>query len=356
MKSSYCSLYEFGHSFLSPMLNYYVRALETKLNEGERRPVCLAREGWFFYVLLNALIEDDLLKVKHKPVYLKVSRTLLFKTLLGNPDALDVALKNKFQGTVLELLMKRFGLQLHEAYQILPSELLGFKASLPEDAGKVKQWFEPHQKRLLDYLEETRSSFYDYLKAELLLDQNVTPVMLDLGYAGTIQKLLTLILEVDTEGLYFITTQSGDTLVKGKNAHMTGVFHENVSWSGSPDWTQGCLMLERSLLLETLMTAPHGQVVDIRKCSDGKFEFLYGRETATQRYYQDLEVIIKGALDGVKEGLKNNVKYEHGEICKIYEAFAVSPSAIPKSAYYLFNMDDDFSGNGVINPLQLFGL
>lgn len=338
------------------MLNYYVRALEVELNKGERRPVCLAREGWFFYVLLNALTEDDLLKLKHKPVYLKVSRTLLFKTLLGNPEALDIALKNKFQGRVLDLLIKRFGLQLHEAYQLLPAELLEFKMSLPEDAEKVKQWFEPHQKRLLDHVEETRSSFYEYLKSESLLDKNTTPVMLDLGYAGTIQKLLTLILEKDTEGFYFITTQSGDSTVKGKSAHMTGVFHENVSWSGNPDWTQGCLMLERSLLLETLMTAPHGQVVDIRKFSDGTFEFLYGREAAPQRYYQDLEVIIKGALEGVKEGLKNNVRYEHGEICKIYEAFAVSPSAIPKSAYYLFNMDDDFSGNGVINPLQLFGL
>lgn len=348
MRSSYTALYEFGYSFLSPIMNHYVRKIaEYSI---EQRPVCLAREGWLFFELINRVREKKLLNIRHEPVYLKVSRTLLFRSMLGDLEVWQLALENKFKGNVLDLMIKRFGLQLHEAYEILPAELLSFKVALPEEKDKVVQWLTPHKSRMQDHVEPTRRALFEYLSRTLAGEEHLTPLMLDLGYAGTIQKIITRIIKRDTSGLYFIANKSGNTQVAGQIANMRGVFKEDISWS------QGYLMLERSLLLESLVTAPHGQVSDIRLRSDGNFDFFYGRSAAPQRYAQDLEAIMKGAIAGVEEGLTKNIEYNPEEIEALYAGFALSPSAIPKAAFHLFSIDDDFSGLGIISPAQLFGL
>lgn len=348
MRSSYQALHDFGCSFLSPILNHYVRQV-VQHSQGHQ-PVCLAREGWIFFKLLTQLENGGFINLPNKPIYLKVSRTLLFRCQLGDPETWEVSLHNKFKGSMLDLMKNRFGLQLHEAFELLPQALLDFNLSLPEDKEKVIQWLTPHKARLQAYVAPTRDALLYYFTREKLLENGPTPLMLDLGYAGTIQKLITRIIGRDTFGLYFISNKSGDINVAGNIARMKGVFKEDIEWS------KGYLMLERSLLLESLMTAPHGQVTDIRLRTDGEIDFFYGRAAAPQRYYQDLETIMNGAIAGVEEAFRDGIEYSVDEIEKLYAGFALSPSAIPRAAFHLFNIDDDFSGNGVINPAELFGL
>ena len=319
------------------------------MSSGNHRVVCLAREGWIFFKVLQHLKKCGLIELSYSPIYLKVSRTVLFRSLLGYEATWDVSLESKFEGSVLQLMMKRFGLQLHEVYSLLPEQLLEFKLALPQDKDKVKQWLMPHNLRLAAYVEPTKSALLRYFSDEGLFE-GPDSLMLDLGYAGTIQKLITQILGRDTAGLYFIANSSGELAVGKHIAAMRGVFKEDVRWA------EGYLMLERSLLLESLMTSPHGSVVDIRLRTDGQLDFFYGQSAATQRYYQDLEAIIQGAISGVEEGFRFNIEYCVSEIDSLYEAFATSPSAIPREAYHLFNIDDNFSGNGVVSATQLFGL
>lgn len=347
MTNSYQALYEFGHSFLSPILNHYTRQILK--NPHGYRTVCLAREGWIFFKLLNHLRNQNLIALPHKPTYLKVSRTLLFRSHLGDEEIWDIALDGKFKGSVLELLMKRFGLQLHEVFSLLPEELLYFQLSLPEDKDKVKEWFAPHNSKFENFVAPTKDALYHYLAKERLVDGPIS-LMLDLGYAGTIQKLITKIIGRSTSGLYFIANSPGENAVGKHWAHMRGVFKENVKWS------EGYLMLERSLLLESLMTAPHGSVIDIRLRTDGELDFFYGQLAAPQRYYQDLEAILQGAIAGVEEGFRLDIEYSVEEIEALFAGFATSPSAIPTAAFHLFSIDDDFSGNGVLSATQLFGL
>ncbi len=329
------------------MFNHYVRKITEHATT--HRAVCLAREGWVFFKLLNRLQDQNLIKLQYAPLYLRVSRTLLFRSQLGNPSVLDVALKGLFKGSVLNLLMKRFGFQQHEAYKLLPMDLLTLEVSLPEDKDQLIQLMAPHNERLWAHVEPTRTAVATYFEREELT-QGPSSLMLDLGYAGTIQKLITCMIGRNTSGLYFIANEAGDFSIGKQIAHMRGVFKENIKWA------EGYLMLERSLLLETLMTAPHGQVIDIRLASNGELDFFYGRMAAPQRYYQDLDAIMQGAIDGVEEGFRLNIEYSAEEIEAIYAGYALTPSAIPREVFHIFNIDDDFSGNGVINPTALFGL
>lgn len=347
MKNSYKALYEFGYGLLGPILNFYIKRLAEYSKT--HRPVCLAREGWILFNALERLESEGLLTFNEKPIYLKVSRTVLFRSQLGDPEIWELAFASKFEGTVLDLLLKRFGLQLHEAFSLLPQELLGFKVSLPKDLEKLSEWLAPHNVRMHAHVAPTRHALISYFEREGLCLDTPQTVMLDLGYAGTIQKIITRMVRQNTEGLYFITTNSGSHQIDEQLAIMTGVFKENVKWS------TGYLMLERSLLLESLMTAPEGQLVDIRLNLDGKLQFFHGRLATPQIQYQDLRTIFDGAIDAVVDGFKMNLNYSIEEIECIFAAYATTPSAIPKEAFHLFNIDDDFSGNGVISPIQLFG-
>ncbi|MDN3526615.1 hypothetical protein QWY79_15190 [Halomonas sabkhae] len=350
MKETYTALYEFGGAFLGPSLTTYARAVE-KASQGQNTlPVCLAREGWLLYRLLDRLQAARLIDLPTPPVYLKVSRTLLFRAMLGDPDVMDMALSTEFTGTVVDLLMKRFGFQLNETYKCLPAEILSFEMVLPDHKERVLKWFEPHYARLRSHVAQTRQALLDYFTNTGLATEGVTPLMLDLGYGGTIQKLCTRLLEKDTRGLYYIAKKAGEHDVEGHQASMSGVFREGINWQ------ENYTMLERSLLLECLMTAPHGQVVDLKENADGEMMFFYGREAASQRYYQDLEAILDGAIDTAIYNLRHGIHYTHQEVEALFEVYAKRPGALPKAVWHLFTADDDISGNGIVNPLQIFGI
>lgn len=347
MKNTRQALREFGASFMGPAFLVYAKAVEAQ--GAGRVPVCLAREGWCFERLLTQLQARNLVTFEHSPRYLKVSRTLLFRANLGEAFLWPLALGNDFEGGMLDLMRKRFGLQMHEAFSVLPAELLQMHVKLPVQQDDVVTWLTPHLERLKALVAPTRQGVMAYLKA-LGLTDGAAPVMLDLGYSGTIQKLLTRMLQRETFGLYYVATKPGKSLQGGATANLAGVFREGVSWG------DGYQMLDRSLLFESLMTAPHGQVVDVRQDSDGGFEFCYGRQAATQRHFQDMQEVFDGAIEQVAEWLAAGVSFTPEEVEQMYENFATRQGAIPQCAWHLFFVDDDFSGNGILNPLVLFNI
>lgn len=348
MKGSYQGLYEFGAMFLGPILSVYAREVEKQA--GDRLPVCLAREGWLFHKLLTELQREELIALCEKPVYLKVSRTVLMRSLLGDPSSWPLAFSSEFQGSVLHLLMRRFALQLHEAFTTLPQELLNFNVKLPEQANVLIKWLTPHLDRLHKVAEPTKRGVQSSLERAGLASPKKKPMMLDIGYSGTIQKLLTVHLQKDTFGLYFVSVKAGEHKIGQHTAKMRGVFREDVAWN------EKYPLLDRSLLLESLMTAPHGQVIDVREETDGKIVYFYGRQTASQRHYQDLDVIFCGAINEVKRLFRKQIFYSIDEVESLYSVFSGTRGAIPKQVWHLFGIDDEFSGNGIMNPLEFFGL
>lgn len=344
---TYLTCREFGAAFLTPMLTRYVRALEDQ--EAPFVPVCLAREGWLLYQLLVHLQEDGLIRLSTPPVYLRVSRTLLFRTLLGDAELWPIALKGKYEGTVAQLLGGRFGLQQNEYLSVFPQKLLQREITLPDDLEQLMGEFAVVGARLRPLATATYQGVMAYLEAQGLT-RGAVPMLLDVGYSGTIQTLLTQLLQRDTRGLYFIASNPGISVVRGHEAHMQGVFKEGVSMG------DGYHMLDRSLFMECLLTAPHGQVVDIRQGQDRQFRFYYGRKASTQRHYQDLAAVHEGAKDGVVHALRHGIDYSIQEIEQMYSAFLMSRNALPQGVWHLFSADDDISGNGVVNPLDLFGV
>ncbi|MFT8663106.1 hypothetical protein [Zymomonas mobilis] len=344
-KPSYQQLMDFGYSFLGPIIGTYLQNVENKYKNFT--PICLAREGWSFFYIINKLQKSGFLNNLKHPIYLKVSRGFLLKCLSGDITIWEKIFSNNFSGTLSDFLINRLCFTYNDICMCFDKKLLSLKINLPEDRDKLKNIFYSHLDFFSRKSSDTLSSFKTYINTLKVFNNNQN-VMLDIGYSGTIQSLLTSILDKDTYGEYFVTTAPNKQYINKNCIHINGSFAENVSWGN------GCLMLDRSLILESILTAPHGQIRDIYITQDNKIEFMYGNNVNSQIFFQDLLGIIDGAYSCIYETFSNNIRYNLDEIHNIFNIF--TKYSIPENLSHLFDVDDSFSGNAILNAKRFYSL
>jgi hypothetical protein len=342
------SLKDFGYYYLSPLLAHYFRAVTRRLDQ-KTRPVCLAREGYLFRKVLLALETEGFLCLPNDPLYLQVSRVVLHKALLCEADFLGTLLTAKFQGSFARLLTGRFGLNAMTVDDAVPAWERNCELNLPTDADVASTLILRHLDSFVPEAKATREGLGQYfLQCGLRsAEEGDRLLLLDLGYSGTIQRLLTHLLARDTEGLYVMASAPGRHRI-GKNwASMDGAL------GGGHEIGSGFIPLDRSLFYECLLTAPHGQVLDVLLDGKNHCHFVYGGQAAGQRYWHELAVIHEGAIEGIIDCFRNGVEWTEKELTAMAEVNLSKALAIPHSLRLLFSTDDCISGNVTISPLQL---
>ncbi len=346
------SLYEFGYNFLGPICSEYFHHLaEYSACFNKPRLLFLAREGYFFQRAYRQLAAHQLINPLPND-YLYVSRTFLFRINIADPETWQWSLSHKFKGTLAQLLSARFAFSLDQIESIYSTEELEQQWILPEQLTELEVVFSSKIHALDKLVKDSRMAYLDYLSS-LAINCTDDLIMLDVGYSGTIQKLLTKMLDKNTNGLYFIATKEGEHHIYGNQAQIRSVFKQGVTMG------DGYTMLDRSLFLESLLTAPEGQFIDIAKTSEYSlqpFIFLFGRHANTQRNFHELNRLMQGAEDAICYAFKHQVRYSPEEIEMIYEQYAYKRNLLPSASWSLFDVDDAISGNGNVNPLQLFGM
>jgi hypothetical protein len=346
------SLYDFGYNFLGPICSEYFYSLKQRCEDIiPDRILFLAREGYFFNRVYSELVDQGFLKA-FPCNYLYVSRTFLFRISIGDQLSWKSSLSHSYYGDLQGLLVGRFGFSFSEVERIFSASELNTNWYLPFEQAQLELLFINHLDSLKELVQKTRSNYLDYLKSVDISDAK-NPIMVDVGYAGTIQKLLTNLLNINTQGLYFIATQEGEHKVNDHTATIKSVFKHGVKMQ------DGYTMLDRSLFLESLLTSPEGQFIDIIKKSvnnETSYEFLFGRKGYTQKNFQELDLVFKGAQAAVLDAFKKNVRYSIDEIEMMYETYAYRRDMFPRATWHLFDVDDAISGNANVNPLSLFRL
>ena len=346
------SLYEFGHNFLGPVCSEYFYALKQRCEDVKPdRLVFLAREGYLFSQVYQQLVDKGLFPPLPN-TYLYASRTFLFRICIGDPRTWDYSLSHGFYGSLQKLLVGRFGFTLSQVKHIFTESELRVKWYLPFEQKPLEIFLLTVLDKLKGTVVGSRVAYIDYLR-DCGVSSAHTPLMLDVGYAGTIQKLLTGLLKTDTQGLYFIATQEGQYPVGNKVANMKSVYKQGVKMG------DGYTMLDRSLFLESLLTAPQGQFVDISKKSElsiQPFNFFFGRLANSQKNMHELQTVFEGAIEAICHAFENDIRYSVSEIEEMYEKFAYNKHMFPRATWSLFDVDDAISGNSNVNPLHLFRL
>ncbi|MBT1064910.1 HAD family hydrolase [Bowmanella sp. Y26] len=346
------ALRDFGFNFLGPICSEYLHALEQLCqSESPRKLVFLAREGYFLEQVYQHLVSKGLMS-SYPAAYLNVSRTFLFRISIADPYTWQWSLYHKYKGTLADLLVGRFGFTLSQLASLFTEEELAVNYELPAQGGDLELVLSQHLPALKSMVQESRNAYLDYLQS-LGIGTTDTPLMIDVGYSGTIQKMLTRLLQCESQGLYFITTEDGLHDIEGFQASISSVFKTGVRMG------DGYLMLDRSLFLESLLTAPNGQFVEIGRMSEltePKFHFFYGRQTRTQSHFQDLQVVFAGAQQAIEHFFRHRIRFSTEEIECMYQQYVTKRNLLPRAVCPLFDVDDVISGNGNVNPLQLFGV
>ena len=183
------SLYEFGYNFLGPMCSEYFHAFMELCQEQTPDTVLfLAREGYFFEKVYKQVIEQRL-SDKPDAHYLLVSRTFLFRVLIGDKRSWQWSLGHKFSGTLKQLLLGRFGFSLPQIENVFSEEEFESEWELPEQIEELSELLESYREQLGSIVNDSRANYVEYLLSLNLAKANC-PLIVDVGYSGHHSKII----------------------------------------------------------------------------------------------------------------------------------------------------------------------
>ncbi|MDR9826769.1 hypothetical protein RCJ22_14245 [Vibrio sp. FNV 38] len=342
------SLQQLGAVFLSPTLTYFNQNLVE--NRPSDRPLFfLAREGYWLERSFTQYAAAKQLSVDTR--YMLVSRAFLFKIGLIKPETYAFSLNFKFSGSMYELLRTRFMLSDVKIRQVFTEKEQNQKLLLPADLKKVSATLKAKITELTPVINKSNDAYLEYLTQLGFFEHSQVDVV-DVGYGGTIQTLLSLIFDVDTVGHYLIASNPGERKVGERCAIMKGYLKEGVKLGG------GYLPLDRSMFLEGLLTAPVGQFQDIRlsPLPHHQFDYYYGRKVSTQHNFHLIEAVCQGALNQMNDFVEKAIDFSAQEVEDIYTAFVTKKGMLPRDSWPLFEIDDDIANEGTVNGIDFFGL
>lgn len=356
----YKALKAVGFELFGPIVGLYHLWLQDQIDKAQADSVYfIGREGFHLRQIAQHACR---LKRSTRPQrfeYLTTSRAFLFKLLLGDDTFIDLALKHPFKGTAEDFYRYRFGLSREEISQL---QLLGSGASLlmptidlSRDKQEVKRTLAAAQSKLKAFVAPKRLLYDRYLESIGFNGQDIFVV--DIGFAGSIQTAISALWSCNTHGWYMF--KSG-AFAEGapKTLRVTG----DAFWTDSASFGAGDPLVDWSLILETVLTAPTGQLIDVEPAtvssSQRQWNFLYGPNSNVQRQFHLTYAIVDGIRDYMDAVHDSGLSVEEAaktlNARNLYElSLRYDRSDGMRQLLELAEIDDGISGFGFVNPFQL---
>lgn len=340
----------FGMAILGPPLAlFYKRMIERlRLQEQTDKIYFLAREGYFLKQGFEVLGKE--LGAMATCEYLLISRVLLFRCLMGNSEVAPLICHHEYTGTLETFLTRRCGLSVKEiTFLSLPQtdfpEGLDTPISLPQDNKIIEDLLLKNGEELHALTDATRSCYCQYLEEKGVFRDPALNII-DIGYSGTIQKALGALVGRQINGHYLVTTPSAKNTTTNK---FTGYLFNRKAWGS------GSTLLDKSLYLESLLTSPVGSAINVHKKGDN-FVFEHGRITKAQINFRILEVVFEGCIKYCFQVFKHGGISSPHQVDQIYTLQTSFPGQFPPMIREILEVEDEFSGKGIINAVNLYPL
>lgn len=292
-KCRIASCYEIGYTFLEPMLTCFLDWLIEEMEQASMDFLILsARDGWIIKRMLDEVKASGRIKFQYRYVYL----SRLACTLAGVDSADDIRYVAglPYQGSVEEMLEKRFRLSGKNRMERMPGE---------SDYHYIRR----HETMILKRAKTYRKQYCDYLtQIGIHPDQRIA--IFDFISSGTCQLWLENILQRKLLGLYF-----GRIFVQRKEHLAIKTLYEPVCVyeSYSPK------ILENYYFMENIMSSPEPTL----SCLGENGKLIFEEESRSDRQIFEMQEIHRGILDAMK---KRTGKAEKGEISPAIADFLVS--------------------------------
>lgn len=283
-----------GYLVLGPLITDYTCWLaRLALEKGASQVLFLAREGHLLSQAFKLLQQASSRIAGLQGDYLLASRRGVGMPSLRTAEDIDALLASTFQGTLHQLLQSRMGQEAAAAVaRVLGEPATQETVFLPEMRSSVQARLSPAVDVLLAAAEDERSSYLEYWSSIASTD---SLLLADIGYSGTIQKLLSRVTGRPLDGAYFAVNERVAEL-KDSGCRAWARYGDARS-----ELTSSSDVLRHDLLLEALLTAPQGQFLRFQKSSAGVLSSKHMPHEVSPDGLHHIQEIHQGALDFVRD-------------------------------------------------------
>jgi len=349
--------YAFGYTVFGPIIFSFLSWLiRTSLKDRVGHLKFITREGYLLnraYEIISkhpSIVDSDL--VLPQSSYFLCSRsTVLFASIRTEED-IPPLLERRFNGTLWDFFSKRLGVIDMKAieYRLSANALKQF-VSLPRDYGQILKSITKVFDILVEQAEHARETLLQYCAEQGIKETN-TIGLVDLGYSGTIQKVLNHLLQQSLAGYYFVTDYIAKTLLS-TGAVCRAYFGEFI------DPSRSALPIYRySLLIESVLTSPDGQLIYFSRTPKGIIP-CYKEPGISQKEFPTIQRIHEGILKFINEMLDLfgaealDIEFPKAILMRIYEMIITGELQIG-SLKSVLSVEDDFCGNAEIPVLDWY--
>jgi hypothetical protein len=340
---------------LSPLLNAYFAALTIEASSlaeetGEQPTVFfISREGQFLCRAFAVFCEARGLSLRSRPLI--ASRTLLMKMVFS--DAIgELATGLSHYGSVSGFFSDRLSITPDQLGRIgVPPNIAAGQLSLPDDSDWLEHILANHAPGLQGFLKDRRDAYTAYLTESGYFEG--PGLIADVGYSGTIQKLLHRLTGRTCAGFYCIGSDAL-TATQSRFDGRRGALFERQGRFGD-----GNPFLDSTLIFEVLMSADYGQVDDITPTAAAPgYRFEFGAKSRSQHLFPLLalgqEAVCReldACGDIALEDLLSNEFKENVRVLLL--TLLTNRQLAPVLIQQIAQVDDRMGGEGFINPWTL---
>lgn len=293
------SSYEIGYSTLGPVFTGFLSHLRGLLKQQNYDKVFfVSRDGYFLKVAYDLLCELD--SSLPKSSYLLSSRLMTYKSSFSTlDDILYVANKDYFPTTLGYLMEVRFNFS-NDILAKYENKLEQFGFSSFDDAvvqhenhSDYIEFVKSCYQEIIDLNKENKDSFLGYVASQNI-DEN--SLLVDIGYAGSLQKTLLSLLGKKIDAAYFVVNRKIDELEEYGLRYHAYIGSESESSSQFFKFVQ---------LFELFFSATHPSISGV-KANGNDFDVIYDLAKFNTYTNNQMAGIHKGSVDFVEEYLKSN--------------------------------------------------
>ncbi len=289
----------------------------------------LAREGYIFEQVYNNIYKHNESE-KRSTVYFLASRRAVSVAAIRGRNEVESILAQYYRGSFSNLLKSRLGIELY-------SDIDDCHINMPEDLEKVMKNLEVYLEDIYNKAQEERENYLNYIK-NLGIDNN--GVVIDVGYSGTIQYYLAMLLESKLPGAYLSTSTNRKPeklFCRCSSLYpLNDVLEEKTN-----------KIFKNQLFLEAVLKAPYGQLISFEN-KEGKILPVYKNDNEISSELKELQNgILKYAE--VFGSIIGNLKYK-GEICSniVADMFDICLTGgwMTEKIANIMSVQDDYCENG----------
>ncbi len=279
---------EVGYLVLGPLvLDFLLWTVRIARERGVQELLFLSREGHILQRAFELLTTHLPELADLRPHYFLASRRATGLPTLRTMDDLPDLLHGTFTGSLRHFLQARFGEAACDAVASFLGTDIERDVYLPEMRERICEWLRPCLPALFEVAAAERATYLDYWQRTV---GQHPALVVDLGYAGTIQVNLAKLTGTTLGGAYFALRSSAHKIQPWGWA-------EARYFDGRIDQSEDSPILQHDLLLEALLSAPSGQFSGFAAggAKEGPVPRFAPREL-DQSGYAILEQVHQGAL------------------------------------------------------------